>query len=218
MPELVSIPIAIFEITIEYSRPSVRLMMDRKDIVEKLFDGFKPWQIKVDDLEVITEGKPSEQGVKFKIPTKRTSFFLGPAFCKLTRDDADWESAEDTIKILDAGLGTVTKLGGVEVGTYKTAIAMHLQPKTMPFIELLKPFAPAQIAALDPSAVKAIAAVVKWENRRVTIDGSGQLANGLFLRFEREFPASTTYDEIATQLRFDEDRLFDILDVKEDRP
>jgi hypothetical protein len=218
MSELVSIPIAIFEIVADYARPDMKLLMDRFKIVDALFEAFKPWNINVDDVEVITEGKPSEQGIKFKIPAKRTSFFFGASLCKLNRDNADWESAEETIKILDIGLSTLINLANVEIGSYKTAIAMHLQPKALPFIELLKPFAPSPLVGLDSSPVKAVATVVKWEKRRVTIDGSGQLANGLFLRFEREFEGNTSYEAIAVQLRIDEEELLAILGVQEDRP
>lgn len=217
MPELVTIPIAIFEIAIEYASPSMKLLVDRAKVVDQLFIAFKPWNIRVDDVEVMQEGKPSEQGVKFKLPLKRTSFFFGAAICKLIRDDADWESADETIKILDTGWKTLVDIGAVQSGGYKTSIAMHLQPKTLPFIELLRPFAPSPLIALDSSPLKAIAAIVKWDRRRVTVDGSGHLANGLFIRLERDFDGSASFDEIAGQLKFDEDQLFDLIGVKEDR-
>jgi hypothetical protein len=38
----------------------------------------------------------------------------------------------------------------------------------------------------------------------------------MFLRFEREFDGTAGYDEIAKQLRADEETLFAILDVKEE--
>jgi len=218
MPELITIPIAIVEIAIEYEDPSMKLLVDRAKVVDQLFRALKPWNIKVDDVEVIQDGKPSDQGVKFKLPLKRTSFFFGAAVCKLVRDDADWESAEETIKILDTGWKTLIEIGAVQAGAYKTSIALHLQPKTLPFIELLKPFAPAPLASLDSSPIRAIAAVIKWEKRRVTVDGSGHLANGLFVRLERDFEGTATFDEIAGQLKIDEDQLFDLIGVKEDRP
>jgi hypothetical protein len=218
MAELITIPAAVFDVSIEYERPNMKLIMDRAAIVSELFERYKPWNIKVDDIEVITEGKPSEQGIKFKLPANRTSFFFGAALCRLTRDDADWESAEETIKILDIGLSALVDISGVEVGCFKTSIALHLQPRTMPFIELLRPFAPSSIAALDNSPLKAFATVLKWEKRRVTIDGSSQIANGVFLRFEREFLGKTSFQEIAGQLKRDEDELFTMLGVQEDRP
>jgi hypothetical protein len=218
MPEPVTIPISIVEVTIEFTRPNMKLLVDRATAVDQLFEAFVPWNVKVDDVEVITEGKPSEQGVKFKLPVKRTSFQFGAASCKLTRDDADWESAGETIKILDTGWRVLERVGGVKVRAFKTAIALHLQPKITPFVELLKPFAAMPLASVDPSPIRAVAAVVKWEKRRITVDGSGQLANGVFLRFEREFEGSATYDQMAAQLKTDEDELFALLDVKEDRP
>jgi hypothetical protein len=40
----------------------------------------------------------------------------------------------------------------------------------------------------------------------------------MFLRFEREFDGTAAYQQIAEQLRADEEALFAMLDVKEDRP
>lgn len=44
----------------------------------------------------------------------------------------------------------------------------------------------------------------------------GQIANGIFLRYEREFKADVSYEEIAHQLKADEDGIFAMLDVKEE--
>jgi hypothetical protein len=215
MSQLVSIPIAIFDMAMEYTRPNMKLLIDRIRVVDNLFENYRRWDIKVDDVEVITEGKPSEQGVKFKIPSTRTSFFFGAGQCRLTRDDADWESAHETIEILKLGLGVLNEVAGVEINKYKTSIALHIQPDSGQFLELLRPFAPHQMAALDPSPLTAFAAVTKWEKRRVTIDGSAQLANAIFLKFERDFAGTSSIEEIAHRLRADEDELFAMLGIQE---
>ncbi len=217
MPEAVTTPIAIIDITMEYVRPNLRLAMDRIKVVDQLFDRYRPWDIKVDDVEVITEGKPSEQGIKFKIQKRRTSFFFSASQCRLTQDDADWESAEETIQILTIGVSTLAEIAGVEISTYKTGIALHLQPKAASFIEIIKPFAAPQLVALEKQPLTAFATVVKWEGRRITIDGSAQIANGIFLRFERDFPGAMAIHEIAVQLKADEDELFALLGVEEAR-
>jgi hypothetical protein len=215
MPELITIPIAIVDITMEYVRPNLRLLMDRMKVVDQLFDRYRPWDIQVDDVEVITEGKPSEQGIKFKISKRRTSFFFGSSRCRLTWDDSDWESAQETIEILTIGVSTLVELASVEIAIYKSAISLHLQPKTAQSIELLKPFAAPQLVALEKSPLTAFATVVKWEGRRITIDGSAQIANGIFLKFERDFPGVMPIGEIAMQLKADEDGLFALLGVEE---
>jgi hypothetical protein len=216
MPHLVDIPIALFEITIQYVRPNMKLLLDRAKVVDALFEVFSRWNIGMDNIEVINEGKPSEQGIRFKIPEKRTTFMLGGGSCTLIRDDVDWTAAEEIIDILTSAYDVVQEVGGIQTSAFKTNLAMHLQPKTAKFMDILVPFCPPQLLKLDSSTPKASASVVKWDKRRITLDGSNQLANGVFVRLEREFLATASYEEIAHQLRADELELFDLMDVSED--
>jgi hypothetical protein len=217
MPELVTIPISIFEFAVHYERPEFSVWIDRAPLVQGIFDSLKPWEPRIDDVEAITTGKVSEQGFTIKLPLKRVSFFFGPASCKFTRENMDWQSAEETITILDAAISALIQSSGVAMGPKNTAISLHLQPKSLPFITLLAPFIAPHLAALDSEPVLTMAAVAKWRHRKVTIDGSAAVANAVFLRFDREFPSDATYDEIVGQLRKDEGDLFKILGVEEDR-
>jgi hypothetical protein len=217
MAELVTIPISIFELTIDYERPEFKLWLDRASVVQGIFDALKPWDPRVDDVDAITTGKASEQGFTIKLPLKRVSFFFGPASCKFTRENVDWQTAEETIAILDAAVSALIRSSGVAMGPKSTAIALHLQPKSVPFVVLLTPFLAPQFSTLDSKPVQTMAMVAKWTHRKVTIDGSGVIANAVFLRFEREFPSAATYDEIAGQLRKDQEDVFKMLGVEEDR-
>jgi hypothetical protein len=217
MPEPVTIPISIFQFEVDYERPEFKLWMDRASVVQAIFDALKPWEPRIDDIDAVTTGKASEQGFTIKLPLKRVSFFFGPASCKFTRENVDWQSAEETIAILDAAVSALIRSSGVALGPKNTAISLHLQPKLLPFIALLTPFIAPQFATLDSEPVMTMAIVAKWAHHKVTIDGSGVLANAVFLRFEREFPSGATYDDIAGQLRKDEEDLFRMLGVEEDR-
>ncbi|MBZ5727923.1 MAG: hypothetical protein LAP87_23380 [Acidobacteriia bacterium] len=168
-------------------------------------------------MDAITTGKASEQGFTIKLPLKRVTFFFGPASCKFTRESVDWQTSEETIAILDAGISALVRSSDVVMGRKNTAISLHLQPKSLPFIALLTPFIAPQLAALDSEPVSTMATVAKWAHRRVTIDGSAVIANAVFLRFEREFPSAATFGEIAGQLRKDEEDLFKLLSVEEDQ-
>jgi hypothetical protein len=75
MPEIVTTPMSYFEALIEYERPSIRLWLERSTVIQAIFDAFAPWNIDVDDVDVLTTGKNSEQGIKFRLPEKRVSFF-----------------------------------------------------------------------------------------------------------------------------------------------
>jgi hypothetical protein len=218
MAEPVTVPISIFDVTMEFVRPNLRLAATRADIVEELFDRFSHWDITVDDLESVNEGKPSEQGVKFKIPKRKTTFFFSVSQARLTWDDANWETAGETIEILTIGLEALVRHGNVEVLKYKTAVSLHLQPKKTPFIELLKPFASPALAAIQSTPLTAFATVLRWDDRRITIDGSAQIANAVFLRFERDFPGASAIPDLAAGILADERSLYSILGVEEVTP
>jgi hypothetical protein len=217
MAELVTIPISTFEFAADYERPEFRLWIDRASVVQGIFDALRPWEPRIDDVDAITTGKTSEQGFTIKLPLKRVSFFFGPASCKFTRENVDWETVEETLAILDAAVSELIRSSGVALGPRYTTVYLHLQPKSLPFIALLTPFIPPQLAAMESESVLTMATVAKWAHRKVTIDGSGIIANAIFLRFDREFPRTATYSEIAGQIRKDQDDLFRILAVEEDR-
>ncbi len=217
MPESVTTPISYFEVEMEYTQPDIKMWLDRVNIVQALYAVLQPWNVTVDDVEILQSGKPSEQGIKFKIPQKLSSFFFGPAYCKFTRDSTDWEVAEETVQIIEAATSALLSLTQAEIAKRKTVIVLHIQPKTLPFIQLTAPLIPQQLAALEKQPAVTMAIVVKWANRKITIDGSSQIANGIFLRFEREFDGSVPYDQMAHQLKADEDQVFAMLGVQEER-
>lgn len=216
MPEIVTTPISYFEVEMEYAAPDIKMWLDRANVVQAVYAALRPWNITVDDVEIITTGKPSEQGIKFKIPQKLSSFFFGPAYCKFTHDSTSWETAEETIQILDAAFQALVAQTKTTVIKRKTTIVLHVQPKTLPFFQILAPFVPPKLAALEAAPPTTMATVVKWDKRKLTIDGSAQLANGIFLRFEREFDADASYEDMARRLHADETEIFKTLDIQEE--
>jgi hypothetical protein len=217
MPELVTIPISFFEVTFEYQHPNLTLWGGRASIAQAIFDALQPWNPNIDDVESPSTGKLSQQGLLFKLPLKTASFFFGPASCRFSRDSVDWTMAEETMAIIEAATSAFVSLSGAVMGSRKTVIGLHIQPRTVPFIQILQPFMPSQISALEKAPLQTMAVVAKWDKRRVTFDGSGNLANGLFLKFEREFDSSISLSDIAEQLWKDEKELFVILGIEEDQ-
>jgi len=53
MPELITIPISTFELSIAYVRPVIVFWLDRATIIQKMFDAFQTWHQKLDNLEGI---------------------------------------------------------------------------------------------------------------------------------------------------------------------
>jgi len=217
MPELVTIPVSYFEVAVDYDRPQFQLWLERAAVLSAVFNALHSWAPTINDVEPINIGKASEQGFTMKLPIKRVSFFFGVASCKFTRENVDWRSAQETIAIFDAGISALIHAAGVTLGPKRTAVSLHIQCKSVPFITVLAPFIPAQLASLQSDPPTAMAAVAKWPDRRITIDGSAVVANAIFLRFERNFSTTASYDEIVGQLKMDEEELFRLLGVEEEQ-
>src|ERR1700722_8401899 len=101
MAELVTIPMSPFEVAANYENPNRQLWLDRASIVQAVFDALKPWGPRIDDVDAITTGKTSEQGFTIKLPLKRVAFFFGAASCRFTRENSDWQCADETTAIFD---------------------------------------------------------------------------------------------------------------------
>jgi len=215
MAQPITIPLSFVELVVNYERPNIKAFEDRAGILQTVFEALSPWSPKLDDVEPLSSGKLSEQGLMFKLPLKQSSMFFGPVFCRFTRDNVDWGEAEETIKIFDASLSAFLKLTGLTAGVKTAAVGVHLQPKSGTFMDILSPFAPPQITGIEKEIPRTMASVVRWDKRRVTLDGSASLANAAFLKFEREFDGPATFPEIADQILADQKQLFTILGVEE---
>ena len=104
MSEIVSTPISFFDLEIEYQEPNFKAATERAPVAQAIWDALKPWNITMDDLELVTTGKLSEQGIRFRLPKKSSMFFFGAASCRFVRDNTGWDIAEETITIIDAAV------------------------------------------------------------------------------------------------------------------
>lgn len=218
MPELVTIPLSSLDISIEYQVPRVDLWWDRRNVVQPMFEAFRPWGIEINDVEAMEQGKLSERGLKLRIPGKKASFFFGPAMCRFSQDDANWSMARETISMVRAGLQTLIAAGSIVPSTIYASLTLHLQPRTLRFIDLLRPFAPARFEAAGDVAndLRALASVVRFSDRSIYLDGSGTLANAVLVKLDRTFAHGTQFEDIVEQLHADQVLIFNILDVDED--
>jgi hypothetical protein len=217
MRELVTIPISFFEVAINYEEPDIQLLGNRVPLVEAIFAIFSAHGAVLDDIEVLTTGKLSEQGVTFKIPAKNIILFVSATLCRFSRTSVSWDMAKETIGILADSIAAVQLLIKPKMASRHTSMGMHIQPTTLSFKDILRPFIPHQLAKLESDAFKTMATITRWPKRAVTIDGSGSVANGLYVKLEREFESKSTLEEMEIQLRTDEEEVFEILGIEEDQ-
>jgi len=92
-----------------------------------------------------------------------------------------------------------------------------MQPKTKSFRDILMPFLPAPLIGLHPAPFRTGATIIRWERAGITLDGSGLIANGVFVRLDRDFDGDVSYEHIAEQLHADEDAILALLGVEEEQ-
>lgn len=215
MPEQITIPISILELTIWYQKLAIRLLTDRAELVQSLFDTLAEFKPNLDDLEVISTGKMTEQGIRLRLPSQAITLFFGAASCKFTKETAMWPEADLILNTLRKFLQALTDGAGVSLGKKVTVLTLHLQPKMRSFKELLLPFIDDRLKKVDSAPLDAMAVITRWPGHRITLDGSAQLANGIFAQMEREFAPEITLERIKEDLFNDEIKLFQLLDVTE---
>jgi hypothetical protein len=177
-----------------------------------VFSDLKP---NPDDLEIISTGKTTEQGIRLRIPSQGITLFFGAAACKFTKESAVWAEVDQILGNAQRFVHLLVEVGGVVLGRKITILTLHIQPKTTSFKKILLPLITEGLRGLDPSPLEAMAVVSRWPGRRITLDGSAELANGIFAQMEREFTGATAFDEIKQKLFEDETTLFKLLDVTE---
>jgi hypothetical protein len=215
MPAEITIPLSTFELSVAYDKPNIKLMADRVAPVQALFAALAPWAPDLDDMEIISTGKPSEQGVKIRIASQKAAFFFGATECKFTKEAAIWAEADEILRLLATALDALAESSGITYGKRIAILSLHLQPKTVSFKDILRAFMAPALLKLESAPTDAMAILIRWPKRRITLDGSAALANGIFLQTEREFDGSVPFDDMKNTIFDDESELFRTLGVEE---
>ncbi|HLX43862.1 MAG TPA: hypothetical protein VKR43_10530 [Bryobacteraceae bacterium] len=215
MAEPITIPISILEVTIRYQKAAVRLLVDRAEVIQALFDVFGEYDPNADDLEVVSSGKTTEQGIKFRLSSQRINLFFGATHCKFTKEAPMWAEADKILSILLTFLDTLKDVSGIAFSKKNSVLSLHLQPKVVPFQKLLLPFIASEIQHLEKEPLRAMAVVARWPGRRITLDGSAQLANGIFVQMERDYAADVSFDNMKQLIYQDEVAILKLLNVEE---
>jgi hypothetical protein len=215
MPSDITIPISVFELTLFYEKPEVKFLGDRSVAAQALFTALAPMNPGVDDMELITTGRLSEQGVALKIPSQKISFFFGPTYCKFTKDGAEWSEADQILNLLTLMSDALASSAELKFAKRLSVLSLHLQLTTVSFKEILRTLMVPGILGLEVEQTDTMAIVARWPKRSLTLDGSAALANGLFLRNEREFDSGISFKDMQAAIRKDQQQLFTLLDVQE---
>jgi hypothetical protein len=217
MPEKIVIPYSFADYVARFRRPAIKFLGgDRVAVVQAIVDAWLPWDFKISNMELRTEGNLAEQGINFKLPEHGVSFFVTATECRFNKENASWNSEDETLKLLDAVQKAVLDSTSAEIAIQTLTLSIHFQPRTKPNKIILAALAaPAVTHLYSSDEPTAYAYILKWKDRSVTLDGSANFANGIFLRLSHEFDDKASLGQIARQLHEDELSVFQMLDVEE---
>jgi hypothetical protein len=217
MPEKIVIPYSFADYVARFRRPAIKFLGgDRVAVVQAIVDAWSPWDFKISNMELRTEGNLAEQGINFKLPDRGVSFFVTAMECRFNKENASWSAKDETLELLGAVQKAALESTSAEIATQALTLSIHFQPRTKSSKSILGALAVPAITRLYSSdEPTAYTYILKWNNSSVALDGSINFANGIFLRLSHEFDDKADLGQIAKQLREDELSVFRMLDVEE---
>jgi hypothetical protein len=217
MAEVVKIPFATSEYQARFERPYIAFIgRDMPRAFDAVLTALLPFNIRLENTEVLTTGTPADHKVIFKIPERGIRFEFGAEEYKFTKEQANWSTVEADGQILLAAERALMEGSNANITSCIVTVAMHLQLLAKPREEILAPFLPDPFKTfLTQRQVQTYGHHLKFADGDVLLDFSVAFANGIFLRFSSHFPGHPPLAEVLAKVRSDQDTWFGILGVEE---
>jgi len=217
MAELVKIPFADSVYQALFGRPYIAFIgHDRPRAFEAVFTALLPFNIRLENTEVLTTGTPADHKTIFKIPERGIRFEFGAQEYQFTKELANWSIAEADGQILLAAEHALMEGRNAKISSCIVTVAMHLELLAKPREEILAPFFPDPFKIfLTQRQTRTYGNHVKFADGEVLLDFSVAFANGIFLRFSSHFTGHPPLAEVLARVQSDQDALFGILGVEE---
>ncbi len=178
----------------------------------------EPWGFNLDGVEAKTNvQKLNEYSVVLRrttplSPSQYVTLGIGKAV--VTYENTDWSEGEQLIAKTRAVLSAVSEIGRAEIESQHLLLGIHIQIKDKPRKDVTAPLLnPVAFELLD-GGVKFPGIILLREKSSIVIDASIALANGLFVRINREHPPEASLEQLVEVLRNDEENLFNILGLE----
>jgi hypothetical protein len=219
MAELVKIPFATSEYQARFERPYIAFIgHDLQRAFEAVFTALLPFDLRLENTEILATGTFAEHKTIFKIPERGIRFEFGAHEYKFTKELANWSTVEADGQILLAAEGALMERSDAKIASCIATVTMHLQPLAKPREEILAPFLPDPFKIFltqRQAQAQTYGNHLGFADGEVLIDFSVALANGIFLRFSSHFTGHPPLAEVLAKVRSDQVAWFGILGVEE---
>lgn len=178
------------------------------------FTAFRQWNISLENITFKDDAKNlAEEATDFALFGGRVNFSIAPGGCALAVRNPNWSEADLIAKVAAAGTDAVLKAIREEADKQFGSILMHLTPSSGTIGDLTAKFINFDAKALvGPPQCYGFS--VHRDDMLWVVDRSALFQNSLFVRIDRWFPAEESFEQMAMQLRGDEDKLLELLGLE----
>ena len=128
MADLVKIPLASVEYQARFEQPYIGFIgLERPRAFEAVFTALLPFNLRLENTEVVTTGTPADHKTIFRIPERGISFQFAAEDYRFNKEGAFWAEAEKDGEIFIAAEHALLEGSNAKVRLCIVTVAMHLQ-------------------------------------------------------------------------------------------
>ncbi|WP_287129963.1 hypothetical protein [Candidatus Cyanaurora vandensis] len=217
MPDLVKISAASLEYQAMFKVPNINFISSGAErAFEAIMIALLPYGLRLANVDTHTFGKPADRRIIFSIPEHDVNFQVGAEGYKFVKESVSWRVLDEYKPIMIAAEQALLEGSAAKIGACTATIAMHLQPLVKSREEILEPFVPEPFRPLIAQRkADRYGNHLKLEDGDLLLDFSLVFANGIFLKFSRQFSGHPPIFEALAQVQRDQEAVFKILGVEE---
>jgi hypothetical protein len=208
------VPLSFLEFTVAYPGQllSPRRLYD--DALPATFSALKPWGLTPEQVTwKQNAANAAELQVSFTLLNGRVIYSVGIAAARLVVMNPSWEEAELIMQVSNNALATLKKVVDGNIDAQTVTMTLHVKPTGRGLLDITKKFCPATNPELMERKPKGFGFSMSRENATWLVDLSALYPDALFVRISRVFQRGVTLDEIAVELRAEEEGLARLLGV-----
>jgi len=181
------------------------------------FSAFRPWNVSLENVTFKENAANlAEEATNFNILNGKITFSITPGGCAIWVTTPNWSEAELIAKVVAAGTQAVLQAIGATADKQFGSIFMHLIPQIGTALDITSKFVRLDVGNVRGAPVHSLGFAVHRDDLVWVVDKSASFPNALFVKLERWFGPSDSFEQIATQLNDDESKLLDMLGLEVD--
>jgi hypothetical protein len=214
-PVLALVPLSILEYQRQFPQLAWEHWKESSKLVSSLLAAFAEWRVGLADISIVTNpSNLSEAQVTVQLLQNRYVLIVGLGSARFHVWNPSWAEAPTIMRVGSAAISALAQAGLGEATRQEISIAMHMTPQGVPAKSLTRQFKPELLSRKFKSEIDACGAVLYAAERSWQVDLSANYPDSLFAKVTRFFDSSASLEQVASELRSEEDELLALLNLR----